>query len=267
METKNIKIHAGFRRVTAAVILLVLLVAVPGQTVEYPPAPFAPGEKLVFQLRWGFIPAGEATLEVLPNEVINGVEAYHFVMTARTNSVVDIFYRVRDRIDAYTDVGMNHSLLYLKDQQEGDVRRKIVVEFDWEKGEARYANFDREKMVIPLEPGSFDPLSIFYYTRMHDLGSTREIARPVTDGNKNVIGRATILGRETMRLAGRSFETIQMQPELKHVGGVFEKDAKAKLQLWVSADDWQIPVKVQSKVIVGSFVAELVACERGTGRH
>lgn len=30
--------------------------------------PFYPGEKLVFHLKWGFIPAGEAVLEVLPVE-------------------------------------------------------------------------------------------------------------------------------------------------------------------------------------------------------
>ncbi len=74
--------------------------------------PFYPGEKLTFQLRWSLIPAGKAVLEVLPMETINGIKSYHFVMTAKTNSFVDVFYKFRTRIDAYTDIKMTCTLGY-----------------------------------------------------------------------------------------------------------------------------------------------------------
>ena len=54
--------------------------------------PFYPGEKLIFQLKWSVVPAGEGILEILPIETINGVSAYHFVLTARSNSFIDFFY-------------------------------------------------------------------------------------------------------------------------------------------------------------------------------
>ena len=57
--------------------------------------PFYPGEKLTLQIKWGAIPEGEATLEVLPMQTINGIKSYHFLMTARTNPFVDLFYKVR----------------------------------------------------------------------------------------------------------------------------------------------------------------------------
>jgi hypothetical protein len=85
--------------------------------------PFQPGEKMHFVLKYGAIPAGHATLEVHDMDKIQGVEAYHFVMTARSNAFVDIFFKVRDRIDSYADAGMNHSLYYKKDQKEGKTRR------------------------------------------------------------------------------------------------------------------------------------------------
>lgn len=97
--------------------------------------PFYPGEKLTFRLKWCFIPAGKAILEVLPVETINGVLAYHFVLTAKSNAIVDKFYKVRDRIDAYTGINMNHSILYLKKQKEGRTQRDIIVNFDWDKKE------------------------------------------------------------------------------------------------------------------------------------
>ena len=78
--------------------------------------PFYPAEKLTFQLKWTFVPAGVGVLEVLPMETINGVKAYHFVLTARSNSFIDCLYKVRDRIDAYTDIEMNHTILYKKNR-------------------------------------------------------------------------------------------------------------------------------------------------------
>ena len=74
--------------------------------------PFSPGEKLTFELRWTVIPAGEAVLEVLPMETIDGTQVYHFAMSARSNSFVDNFYMVRDRIDAFAAMGMDRSVLY-----------------------------------------------------------------------------------------------------------------------------------------------------------
>ena len=79
--------------------------------------PFHPGERLTFQVRWDFIPAGEAVLEVLPIETVNTIRSYHFVMTAKTYEYIDFIYMVRDRMDSYTDAGMTHSILYKKEKK------------------------------------------------------------------------------------------------------------------------------------------------------
>ena len=52
--------------------------------------PFSPGEKLTYEGYWGPISAGDVTLEVLPKETIDGVEAYHFAMITKTNAAVDL---------------------------------------------------------------------------------------------------------------------------------------------------------------------------------
>ena len=223
--------------------------------------PFKPGEKMHFVLKYGAIPAGAATLEVHDLEEIKGVEAYHFVMTARSNSFIDIFFKVRDRIDSYTDVNMNHSLLYRKDQKEGKTRRKISVDFDWDKQESTYVNFDTEPKIIGLLPGSFDPLSVFYYSRLYDFQKKEEFERPVTDGEKNLMGFLRVLGRETISVPAGTFDTLVLEPDLKNVEGVFSKKQRAKIKLWVTDDERRLLVQMKSKAMVGSFVAELVSVE------
>jgi hypothetical protein len=221
--------------------------------------PFYPGEKLTFQLKWTIIPAGEAVLEVLPIETINGAKAYHFLMTARSNSFIDHFYKVRDRIDAYTNIEMTHSILYKKKQHEGKNKKDVVVNFNWEQNKAQYSNFNDKRPPIDILSGSFDPLSAFYYTRLVELKKNSIIERPVTDGKKCIIGKAFVIKKERIKLASGTYDTYLIEPELKHVGGVFEKSKNAKIQLWVTADKRHIPVKIKSKVVVGSFVGELVS--------
>ena len=222
--------------------------------------PFSPGEKLTFQVRWAFIPAGEAVLEIYPMEIMNGHTVCHFVLTAKTYPFVDLFYKVRDRIEAYTDENTTHSILY-KETKEGKRKKRVVVNFNWAKGEAQRSNFGEKREAISIMPGTFDPLSVYYALRLHDLGEEKELERPVTDGKKCVLGRAKVVKRERITVISGTYDTYLVEPELEYIGGVFKRSKDAKLQIWVTADSQRIPVKIKSKVAVGSFVAELVSAE------
>lgn len=221
--------------------------------------PFCPGEKLTFLLKWTIIPAGESVLEVLPMENIDGVNTYHFLLTAKSNAFIDALYKVRDRIDAYANTEMTHSLLYKKKQREGHTHRDIIVKFDWQQNKAHYTTSKDKRPPIDLLPGSFDPLSAFYFIRLFNFQEKSKIERPVTDGKKCVIGKLSVIKRETLKLKSGTYDTYLIEPELKHIGGVFEKSKNAKIQLWVTADKRKIPVKIKSKVVIGSFVGELVS--------
>ena len=243
--------------------LLALMVCLPAFTGAQPrfplQAPFDVGEKLVFQLRWTVIPAGEATLEVMPHQTIGGQPVRHFRLTARSNAFIDAFYKVRDVIDAYTDNGLTRSVHYRKKQREGSTHRDVTVVFDLAAGTAQYTNRNDVRPPMTLLPGSFDPLSAFYHIRSMDLKPGTPLERPITDGKKNVIGRADVVRRETIRVAGKWYDTFLIEPELKHVGGVFEKSPNAKIQLWITADHRRLPVRIKSKVVVGSFVGDLIS--------
>ncbi len=223
--------------------------------------PFSPGEKLTFKLTWCFIPAGEAVLEVLPIENISGIKAYHFVLTVKTNQFFDAIYKIRDRIDSYTDIDMTRSILYKKRQAGRKHKRDVVVSFNWDINEAQYSNFDKKRKPVSLLPGSFDPLSIFYYSRIFDFKKNFILQRPITDGKKCVIGIGEVIKRETIKLKSGKYDTYLLETELKDLNGVFRKSKNAAIKIWITADKRKMPVRIKSKVVVGSFVGELVAAE------
>lgn len=221
-------------------------------------AAFHPGERLVYSLKWEFIPAGEATLEVLPETTLEGRPVRRFLLIAGTNSVLDKIYKVRNRIESFTDLSLDHSILYLKNQREGRHERDIVVRFDWHRKTAVYTNFGNPRDPVGLLPGAFDPLGAFFFVRTARLEPGSVIERPITDGKKCVLGRVKVIGRETIRVNGRGYDTYHMEPDIRHVGGVFRKSRNARIDLWVSADHRRVPVRIKSRVAVGSFIGELL---------
>lgn len=224
--------------------------------------PFQPGERLTYELKWTVIPAGKAVLEVRPMTTVNGVPAYHFMLTAKTTPFIDRIYKVRDQIEGFTDTELTGSMLYKKKQREGSVRKDVLVVFDTVSNQARYYKSGKIRKELPISMGTFDPLSAFYYSRSLDLKENSVIQKPVSDGKRWVIGKARVVRRETIALRkGDSYDTFLMEPDLSHVGGVFEKSKDAKLQLWVTADRRRIPVKIKSAVVIGSFTGELVSAQ------
>lgn len=240
-----------------AVVLTVFLGVGPA-LAESASVPFKPGEKLVFEVSWGGIAVGEAVLEVYPQATIGGEPANHFVLTAKTVGFVDMFFKVRNRIDAYTDTGMTRTV-HFTNALEGKHNKNVVITFDW--GESKIQRIENTEKWDPLDalPGSFDPLSVFYFTRTQKLEEHGEYERPVTDGKKNVIGRMKIVRREIIEVDGKQYDTFLIEPETRHIGGVFKESEDPSIQVWITADDRRIPVRARSKVVVGSFLGELVS--------
>ena len=137
----------------------------------------------------------------------------------------------------------------------------MVVEFDLENLEAHYTNNDNSHDPIAILQGTIDPLASLYYIRNNTLQKGTDITRPITDGKKNVIGKAKVIKRQTVTIRGKKYKTYLVEPDLKDVRGVFEKSKKSKTKLWFTDDDRRLLVKVKSKVVVGSFYGVLTASE------
>jgi hypothetical protein len=257
-----------YRRLTKSIILVLLPIIFLNFTLisvadKVPPGrgiPFQPGEKLTYRGTWGIIPAGELTLEVLPKETINGIEAYHFVMITKTNAVVDLIYKIRERQDSYVDIGMTHSIFYKK-KTESEHPRDESINFNWEKLEATYTNFGKTKPPIHILPGTFDPLGLFYALRLKSLKENSEVYVPLTDGNLNIDVRAIAGKRDVIEIEGKMYDTIEITPNMEmldKLSKVVKKSDHPQLKVWVTADEKKIPIKIRTKVGIISFDFDLV---------
>ncbi len=230
-----------------------------GRCLAAGPAPFKPGEKLLYSVYLGDFPAGELRLSVAPMTAVGGAAAYHFVMTSQLSPLVSELLLPGDRIESYADSGMTHALLY-REYAGGSPQPAAAVTFDWAARQARYSQGGKKYRPTPLLPGAFDPLSLIYAVRMFDLGSGGPVAKPVTDGLHCAIARATVRGRQRLRLESGQYDAFLVEAPLAEFSDMFSSiSASAALKLWISADARRLPVRMDCEFPVGTCRIELKA--------
>lgn len=257
---------SGMRRIcrkslhSAAFLLILVLLLSPcliggSPGIRERKIPFSPGEKVTYQGRWGIIPAGEVTLEVLPREMVQGVETYHFAMITKTNAAVDLLYKIRERQDSYVAADMSRSILYKK-RTESKHPRDVVVNFNWEKMESTYTNFGQSVAPIHIVRGTFDPLALFFILRLQNLTESTVIEIPISDGSTNYRVKATIGKTGFIEIEGKKYPSIEVTPDMERLEGIVKKSENPQLKIWFSADEKKIPLKIQSQVGIVSFIFE-----------
>jgi hypothetical protein len=244
----------------ALVVLLVLGAGLfePALANDAPPPPTPSaliGERLEFSVRWGLLRVASAVLEVEGGE--GG--RITFRATARTRSIVEALYPVRDLVESTVWLPGMRVDHYLKQGRTGrKEERRVDIHFDLEKGLAQYTKNGNARDPIEVPPGVQDPLSGLYAFRTLEVDDEKKIELDVTDGKKVTRGRLTVVGREQITTPAGKFNTVVIEPSLEGIGGVFETSPNAKATIWITEDEWRRPVKLKGKVSVGSFTAVLV---------
>lgn len=223
--------------------------------------PFQPGEILNYDLKWGLFPVGSATMKVLPKED-EGDDGFHRLsFSVRTNEFADAFYKVRTNITSVVDRTFSKSMRYEKSQKEGKTKREIEVLFDYDAGKANYFESGRLVSTLPIPSQVLDPLSIAYFFRLGELKAETETTLPTCDGRKLKMIKVRTGKTEKIRVPAGTYKAMGTIPEMKDLSGVFKKSPEGILRIWYSADSRKIPVRISSKVVVGSFTARLVSAE------
>jgi hypothetical protein len=231
---------------------------------------FRVGEKLTFKIRYGFIKAGEAIMEV--KDIVHLADrapTYHILTTARSARFFDAFYKVRDSVETFIDTKGFFSWKYIKRLREGGYLFDLYVDYDQPNGIAnvetiRYNNDEpltvrnREEFQLEIPEYILDVLCAFYYVRTQDL----EVGMPIymtNHDNKKIYDLKVIIQRkERIKVDAGTFDCIKVKPVLWGEA-IFKQ--KGELWVWLTDDENKIPVQMKSKVAVGSITTELIRIE------
>jgi hypothetical protein len=219
--------------------------------------PFGPGESLRFSIEYGPVKAGTATLEVHPMRTHKGRLSYHFVSTAASAPFFDKVYRVRDRIDALVDAERFVSWQYRKVQREGSHKAEHYVAYDHTGNRARY----KDGTVVSIPPDAIDMLGAFYRTRLETLEPGSSIYLPHHSDKKTFYLEVLVLRRERIEVPAGTFSCLVIEPQVGEAGPFRNQ---GRLTLWLTDDERKMPVRMESKVPVGSIAAVLLEARPGS---
>lgn len=213
------------------------------------------GEKLTFSIRYGKIPAGEATLEIAGVGSVRGIRAWQLRATAASSAVFDKVYPVRDRWESWIDLDSLWCLRFEKSLREGRYRKDLALEMDQEKGEATY----HDGRVVPIPHGTYDVIGAFYYVRAVPLVEGAKFLLDSHENRKNYPLEVSVVGKEDVVTEMGTFRCWVVEPKL--ASGAFFKN-EGQLTLWLTDDERRIPVQMRSKIPVGAITAVLTKMER-----
>lgn len=216
------------------------------------------GEKLTFEVTYGFYRAGTATMSVLDTVSVNGGSCNHIQTTALSNKFISRFYKVRDTVNSFIDSEGIFSRRIEKRLREGRYKSDRYVDFHQDRLIALNTKTKYAVSEIPLYVQ--DILSSLYYLRTVDLevGKTIEIVT-YADGKVYPL-KVLVHKKERITVPAGTFTCFKIEPLLKSEG-IFRQ--KGKIKIWLADNKNKFPVKMTSKVIIGNIATKLISYTAG----
>jgi hypothetical protein len=208
--------------------------------------PFATGERMEYEVRFGALRVGNAHMEVVGLDNIRGRPAWHTAFWVQGGNFL---YRVNDVYESWMDAETLSSLRFVQELEEGgkDTERRFEIYPD----RAIFVQTSKkppkeEKSVSqPLDDGSF---LYFLRTIPLEVGKTYDFDRYFRPDRNPV--RIRVLRREKVKVPAGTFDAIVVQPVIK-TKGIFSENGHA--EVWLSDDERHIMLQLKSQLKFGSL--------------
>ena len=230
-------------RRTIALVLL-LSASAHAQDGAHLPVPFGVGERLEYDLRFGKLHVGNASMEVANVEDVRGRDTWHTVL--QLHGGLRFVYRIDDTFESWIDRRTGNSLRFRKDQNEG--HRDIDQIFEIFPERAVYVH--QSDTAVASVPAPLDEGSFLYFVRTLPLvvGQTYSFNRYfIPDRNPVTI---KVLRKERVSVPAGDFDAIVVQPSFK-TPGIFSENGHA--EVWLSDDRNRIMLQMKTGLSFGSI--------------
>jgi hypothetical protein len=219
---------------------------------------FIPGERLKYQIHYGFIRGGEAVLEVR-EATFEGKPVNHLYLNGKTIGIANSLYNVDDTYQSYTDTETNWPYKSIRDIHENRYKHYSTQTFDhWSRNDSSICNSSITGSIVVVK-GCQDILSSVYYLRTLMLNKKPAINELFivntyfTDEKYPLIIR--FKGYEEIKTKFGTVDCMKFMPEVL-TGRVFK--SKDDMAIWFSNDSNFIPIRIRFDIFIGAVYCDLI---------
>lgn len=214
---------------------------------------FGVGEELFYNVSYKSIIAGTGSFRIGRQMVErNGVPCYDINFEVQSLKSLEWIYRLKNTFRTLVDIQYLLPKYCEQHNREGNYRRDFWAEFDHKACKARTSEGE-----FGIESNTHDVVSAFFYVRTLNL-KTKQRGDVITlkqFSDRQVYDLVVrVLGRQTVSVEAGTFQCIVIEPLVRE-GGLFKNEGR--ILIWLTDDDRKVPVKVSSKILIGSVDVEL----------
>lgn len=219
-------------------------------------------EILKYEVSWsGGIKIGELHMEIRKES--KDKDTYLIHARVKDSGMFHFFYPVNDTFDTVVMGDSRLPVSYNVEQNEGSSYHALRhTEYDQQKGIVRYQKNNKEVETFQVIGKVYNEFSSFLYTRILTLDSNKPVIIPTFADKKRhevVVRTGERMSIENILLG--KINVLPVNPIMKFKG-LYDKAGDTTI--FYSDDQCRVPVRINSKILVGSITAELIAYESST---
>ena len=215
------------------------------------------GEKLVYDISWtGGIKIGELRMEV--NKVPDRENTYELKARVKDSGIFHFFYPIDDSFVTIVEGERRLPIDYQVIQKEGSsYRARRFTRYDQEEGIVQYRKNDKELVLYDVDGEVHNEFSSFFFTRILNFQQNQQTMVPTfADGKRHEV-MVHVGEMSTIKSSIRGdVEVFPVIPIMKFKG-LYDKNGDTVI--WLSNDLCRVPIRINSKILIGSLTAELVS--------
>jgi len=227
------------------IIFLSIFTILPGQSAW----PFQIGERLTYNVSFTGITAGQASLEVVNDTVVNNYHQLHIRFNARTTFPVSSIYTINDQVDTWLDSKYLYTKKLTKNIREGNYKNDSYTIIDYDQSIA-ITNGD----TVIIDQFLRDSYSLFYFLRTIPLIIGETIDFTAFDGKIITPFQVITKTKETINTMAGTFPCLVVKPFRE--GTTLLKN-KGDMMIWFSDDKNRLPIQIRIKLKYGSMLLKL----------
>jgi hypothetical protein len=212
-------------------------------------------ERLVYRVGWGFLFAGNAVISTAPDR--ERPHLMHVHVTALSNDAISKIFKVRDYLHSVFDIRGMYPLFYEEHIREGKYKANRWTLYDHAYGKAHTHSSKFPSVLIP--PFAQNVVSVLYYLRTRAFGPGETVTIEMLVDEKTHKVAFVCTGRDTVEIRNSTYKCLVVEPVLVGKGRVFSE--KDKVRIYLSDDQFRIPVMFKVKVFFGHLNGELIQCD------
>lgn len=217
-----------------------------------------------YTISWQGIPAAEASVSISAQSPAGGAvvgSQILVVSTAKTNSPIDLFYKLRFRAETLMNRATFVPDVYSVQQRENSRKKDLRVSFG-DDGNISAVRVQRDKKEVKRvrfisHNDTLDPVSAVFLARSQQwkVGEVRTF--DVFNGKSRYLIHLTAVKRTEVETEGRSRSAIMIVPKIENLVNPGQAKKLREARIYLSDDRLREVLLIESEVFVGTVKTRL----------